>query len=242
MFICYKCGYKDLSDESKSRFCPVCRADNSIPKCSLVLFLLLLSFIFSTFISFFKDDLDSIYIILIILIGIFIPLSIFENIKRKSHIVDGFKIPNTPDDIIKRNPRVPQFKEYIYVAGMKNDEGIKKILLEVHDDSLNIYHKKLKEVLAVKYSDIVDLILQNECEFKESIGKGATFGTLFGLMGGFGVGVLMGILNSFNIKDCLVLEIQFLEDGILKSLYITENKHKLKELVLQLEDKINSKC
>ena len=84
--------------------------------------------------------------------------------------------------------------------------------------------------------------LQNECEFKDTVGKGATIGTLFGLMSGFGVGVLLGLLNSFDVKDRLILEIQFLEDGVLKSLFITENKNKLQRLTLQLEDKINSKC
>ena len=242
MFICYKCCYKDLSDGNNERYCPICGTDNTIPKCSLILFLLLLSFIIVTFASFNNDDLHSIILMLLVLIGIFIPLAIIESEKRSSKIIDGFKIPDTPNDIIKQKSRVPNFEEYIYVAGMNNDKNLKKILLEVHDDSLNIYHKKSKEIFAVKYSDIVDLNLQNECEFKDTVGKGATIGTLFGLMSGFGAGVLLGLLNSFEVKDRFILEIQFLEDGVLKSLFITENKNKLQRLTLQLEDKINSKC
>ena len=64
------------------RYCPICGTDNTIPKCSLILFLLLVSFIIVTFASFNNDDLHSIILMLLVLIGIFIPLAIIESEKR----------------------------------------------------------------------------------------------------------------------------------------------------------------
>ena len=55
MFICYKCGYKDLSDDNNGRYYLICGTDNTIPKCSLILFLLLVSFIIVTFALFNND-------------------------------------------------------------------------------------------------------------------------------------------------------------------------------------------
>ena len=86
MFICYKCGYKDLSDGNNERYCPICGTDNTIPKCSFILFLLLVSFIIVTFASFNNDDLHSIILMLLVLIGIFIPLALIESEKEVATI------------------------------------------------------------------------------------------------------------------------------------------------------------
>lgn len=44
MFLCHKCGYRDLSDKEKTS-CPICGTNIIVPKCALILFLSFVSYI-----------------------------------------------------------------------------------------------------------------------------------------------------------------------------------------------------
>ena len=142
MFICHKCGYKDLTDNKKTN-CPICGANVIVPKIVLVLFLSFVLYIVFTFLSMFNDKLNTIAVVSLIVAVVSVPFAIKEAIKRKNEIKEGFRAPDYPSEIIDGDPRIPDFKSYDYVYGIENDDGVKKILLEPYKDGLNLYYNKL---------------------------------------------------------------------------------------------------
>lgn len=238
MFICHKCGYRDFTDNNKIN-CPVCGENITIPKYELFLFLSLVGFIIFSFLSMFEYSLNIISTIFIILAIIMSPLAIMEAARRTNEIQDGFRIPNYPSEIIKGNLRVPDFKVFNYVHGIKDDEGVKKILLETYKDGLNIYYNKLQEIETINYPDIVGLELHEENDLKISTPKSIAYATLLGLTGGFGAGMIGGALGGIENKNRYVLEIQIKYNDDVSSLYITSDKSELFNLAKEIEHKVN---
>ncbi len=240
MFICHKCGYKDLTDNKKTN-CPICGANVIVPKVALVLFLSFVLYIVFTFLSMFNDKLNTIAVMSLIVAVISVPFAIKEAIKRKNEIKEGFRAPDSPDEIINGNPRVPDFKYFDYVYGLKDDEGVKKILLETYKDGLNVYYNKLREIETINYEDIVGLEIHEENELKMSTSKSVVYGALLGLMGGLGAGLIGGTIGGIENKNRHVLEIQVKHNDEINSLYITENKSQLINFAKEIEDKVNGK-
>ncbi len=238
MFLCHKCGYRDLSNKNKTS-CPICGTNIIVPKCALVLFLSFVSYIIFTFLSMFNDKLNIVAIMSLIVAVICVPFAIKEAIKRKNEIKDGFRAPDYPSEIIEGDPRVPDFKSYDYVYGITEDEGVKKIMLEPYTDGLNYYYNKLNETQRIDYSDIVGLELHEENELKMSTTKSLVYGALLGAMGGIGAGMVGGALGGIENKNRYVLEIQFKENNEEKSLYITSNKNELISLAKNIEEQAN---
>lgn len=240
MFLCHKCGYKDLSDKEKTS-CPICGANIIVPKYALILFLSFASYIIFTFLSMFNDKLNTIAIISLIIAVISAPVAIIEAIKRKNEIKDGFRAPDYPNEIINGDPRVPDFKSYDYVYGIKDDEGVRIIMLEPYKDGLNYYYNKLNETQKIDYSNIIGLELHEENELKVSTTKSVVYGALLGAMGGIGAGIVGGALGGIENKNHYVLEIQFKEYDEEKSLYITSNKNELITLAKNIEEQANNR-
>ena len=240
MFLCHKCGYKDLSDKEKTN-CPICGTNIIVPKCALILFLSFASYIIFTFLSMFNDKLNTIAIISLIIAVISAPVAIIEAIKRKNEIKDGFRAPDYPNEIINGDPRVPDFKSYDYVYGIKDGEGVRKIMLEPYKDGLNYYYNKLNETQKIDYSNIIGLELHEENELKVSTTKSFVYGALLGAMGGIGAGIVGGALGGIEDKNHYVLEIQFKEYHEEKSLYITSNKNELTALAKNIEEQANNR-
>lgn len=239
MFQCHKCGYKDLSDNEKTS-CPICGENIIVPKSALVLFLSFVGYIVFTFLSAFNSKFGIVSNISLIVAVIFIPLAIIEGINRKNEIQDGFRAPDYPSEIINGNPRVPDFESFGYVCGLQNDEGVKKILIEVYKDGLNLYHKRLQEMITVNYSDIVGLELHSDIDIKQSNAKSIFYGVTLGALGGLGAGILGATLGGVKAKDIYFLEIQVKENDVVHSLYITESQAKLTNLARNIEDAIKA--
>ena len=89
MFLCHKCGYRDLSDKEKTS-CPICGTNIIVPKCALVLFLSFVSYIVFTFLSMFNDKLNTVAILSLIVAVISVPFVIKEAIKRKMKLKKAF--------------------------------------------------------------------------------------------------------------------------------------------------------
>lgn len=240
MFQCHKCGYKDFSDKQKTS-CPICGANIIVPKSALVLFLSFVSYIVFTFLSMFSDKLNVIAIISLIIGIISIPFTIIEAINRKNEIQDGFRAPDYPNEIINRNPRVPDFESYGYVCGLQNDEGVKKIMIETYKDGLNLYHNKLPEIITVDYSDIVGIELSSDIDIKQSNAKSLFYGITLGAIGGLGAGILGAALGGVKAKDVYYLELQVKENDNIFSIYLTDDKTRLLTLAKNIEDKVNGK-
>ncbi len=240
MFICHKCGYKDLSDKEKTS-CPICGANIIVPKFALILFLSLVFFIAFTFLSIFEDKLHILSTIFIIIAGISLPFAIMEAIENSNKTQDGFKAPDYPSEVQKGSARVPNFKEYDYVFGIRDDAGIKKIMIEVYDEGLNIFYNKLQEIETINYSDITGLEIHSETELKKSTGKSIIYGAVLGALGGLGAGMLGATLGGIDAKEKYVLEIKFNEDNLEKSLYVTSSLAELEVLAYGIEDKVNGK-
>ncbi len=237
MFKCHKCGYTDLSDKEKTS-CPVCGANIIVPKAALVLFLSLAAFIFFSIASFFNDKLSFIPIISLITAIISLPFAITEAVNNSS--TDGFKAPDYPGEIQKGSARVPDFEQFGYASGLKNDENIKKIMIEVYKDGLNLYHKNLTDTITINYSDIVSIELHSDTEIKQSDLKSIVYAGIFGAAGGLGAGLLGGLLGGISAKDIYILELQIKENETIYSLYITDKKSKLINLAHKIEDKVNN--
>jgi hypothetical protein len=240
MFICHKCGYEDFSDKEKTS-CPICGANIIVPKSALVLFLSLVSFIIFTFISFFNDKLSFMYVISIIVAFISLPFAIIEAINNSKKTQDGFKAPDYPSEVKKGSARVPDFEQFGYVCGLKNDSGIKKIMIEVYKEGLNLYHKKLNEILTINYSDIVGIELHSDIEIKQSNLKSLMYAGVFSAVGGLGAGLIGGMLGGIKAKDIYFLELQFKDNGNTYSIYLSDKKSRLLNLASKIEDKVNSK-
>jgi len=240
MFICHNCGYKDYTDNKKTS-CPICGTNITIPKSALILFLSFVSYIAFTFLSMFNDKLNIVAIMSLVVAIIFIPFAIKEAIKRKNEIKDGFRSPDYPSEIIDGDPRVPDFKSFDYVYGLRDDEGVKKILLETYKDGLNFYYNKLHEIETVDYSDIVGLEIHEENELKMSATKSVVYAALLGALGGIGAGMVGGAIGGIENKNRHVLEIQIKHENEIKSLYVTSNKSELINFAKEIEDKVNGK-
>lgn len=240
MFQCHKCGYKDLSDNEKTS-CPICGTNIIVPKFALVLFLSLICFILFTFLSLFSKKLGIISNISIIVAIISLPLAIIEAIGRKNEIQDGFRAPDYPSEIINRNPRVPNFESFGYVAGLQNDNGVKKIMIETYKDGLNLYHNKLQEMITVNYSDIVGIELHSDIDIKQSNAKSLIYGITLYALGGLGAGIVGATLGGVKAEDVYYLELQIKENEDIYSLYLTDSKSRLLTLAQNIEDKVNSK-
>ena len=237
MFQCHKCGYKNLTDNKKTS-CPICGANIIVPKYALILFLSLVAFIVFTFLSMFEHSLNLLSTIFIILAVIMLPLAIINAVSRKNEVQDGFRAPDYPNEIIEGDPRVPDFKSFDYVYGIKDDEGVKKILLETYKDGLN---NKLKEIETINYPDIVGLEIHEENELRVSTTKSVVYAALLGLMGGIGAGLVGGAIGGIENKNRYVLEIQVKYNDDVNSLYITANKSALISFAKEIEDKVNGK-
>lgn len=161
MFICHKCGYKDMSETNKTN-CPVCGTNITVPKFGMILFFALVSFILSCFLSAFNNKLSFMQSLSFIFVVFALPFAIGEAYERGHEIKDGFRTPNSPNEIINGDNRVPNFKSYDYVYGITPDKGIKKIMLEPYKDGLNYFYNTLSKTEKLDYSDITELILHKE--------------------------------------------------------------------------------
>lgn len=240
MFICHKCGYEDFSDKEKTS-CPICGANIIVPKSALVLFLSLVSFIIFTFISFFNDKLSFIYVISIIVAFISLPFAVIEAVNNSKKTQDGFKAPDYPNEVKKGSARVPDFEQFGYAGGLNNDSGVKKVMIEVYQDSLNLYHKNLKEIVSTNYSDIVGIELHSDVEIKQSNLKSIMYAGFLGAVGGIGAGLLGGVLGGIKAKDIYFLELQVNENGNVHSIFLSDKKSRLTNLAYKIEDKVNGK-
>lgn len=209
MFICHKCGYKDTSEKDVT-YCPVCGTNITFPKFKVFLFLFFILLFISIFLTIFSKIFHIITKILIFLIIIFIPLAIGETIERESEHKkrEGFRTPNTPNEILKA--RIPNFKSYDYIYGLDNSEGIKEILIEAHTDGLNIFYKTLSEILTIEYTNIADVVLYHKDKFEF-------------------------VPTDNIIKYPYVMEIQIKDENLLKSIYISSYKIELDELLKNIK-------
>ena len=240
MFICHKCGYKDMSDKEKTS-CPICGANIIVPKGALILFLSLISFIVFCIISVFNDKFNFLAITSIIIAFISLPLAIIEAVENSNKTQDGFKAPDYPSEVEKGSARVPNFEKYGYVFGLRNDSGIKNIMIEVYQDGLNLYHKNLIDIITIDYADIVGIELHSDVEIKQSNVKSIIYAGILGAAGGLGAGLLGGTLGGLSAKDIYFLELQIKENDVVNSIYITDKKERLVELAYKIEDKVNDK-
>ena len=240
MFICHKCGYKDMSDKEKTS-CPICGANIIVPKAALVLFLSLVSFIIFGIISAFNDNLSFIPVISIIIAFIFLPFAVMEAVENSNKTQDGFKAPDYPSEVQNGSARVPNFEKYGYIFGLRNDSGIKNIMIEVYKDGLNLYHRNLSEIITINYADIVGIELHSDVEIKQSNVKSIIYAGILGAAGGLGAGLLGGTLGGLSAKDIYFLELQIKENDVANSIYITDTKERLVELAYKIEDKVNGK-
>jgi len=240
MFKCYKCGYTDSSDKEKTS-CPICGTNITVPKSALVLFLSLVGFIVFTLLSMFNDKFGIISNIAIVVGVISLPFAIIEAVKRSNEIKDGFRAPDYPSEIINGNPRVPDFESYGYVAGLQNDNGVKKIMIETYKDGLNLYHNKLPEIITVDYSDIVGIELHSDINIKQSNAKSLFYGVTLGALGGLGAGIVGATLGGVKAEDVYYLELQVKENDDVYSVYLTDSKPRLINLAQNIEDRVNGK-
>lgn len=238
MFICYKCGYQDLSDNEKTN-CPICGTNILFPKFLVILFLSLVFFIVFGILSVFEDKFNILSILCLVIAFVSSPFAIVEALDRQNEIQDGFLAPDYPDEIINGNPRVPDFKSFDYVYGITDDDGVKKIMLEPYKDCLNYYYNKLTETKKIYYSDIVGLELHKENDLKMSTAKGFVYGALLSVAGGIGAGMVGYALGGLECKNRFVLEIQFKEGNREKRFYITSDKNELISLAKDIERKAN---
>ena len=126
--------------------------------------------------------------------------------------------------------------EYGYVCGLQNDNGIKKIKIEVTNNGLNIYHKKFQEVLTVNYSDIVGIELHEDIDIQQSNAKSLFYGVTLGALGGLGTGLLGFLLGGVKAKDIYYMEIQIKEGENVYSLFITDKKDRLIKLAKKISE------
>ena len=238
MFKCHICGYEDLSDKEKTS-CPICGANIIVPKAALVLFLSLVSFIIFCIVSVFNDKFNFVSIISIIIAFISMPLAIMEAVDNSNKTQDGFKAPDYPSEIKKGSARVPNFEQFGYACGLQNDSGIKKIMIEVYKDGLNLYHSKLQEIITVDYSNIVGIELHSDVEIKQSNLKALVCAGVLGATGGLGAGLLGAALGGINAKDIYFLELQINDNDGTHSVFLSDKKSKLINLAYRIENMVN---
>jgi len=152
--------------ETDKTNCPVCGANVTVPKFALILFLSLVFFMTFILLSVFNDKLSFLWYLSLIVAILVFPFAIGEALERNSEIKDGFRIPNSPDEIINGDNRVPDFKYYDYIYGITPDNGIKKIMLEPYKDGLNYFYNTLSETKKIEYANITELELHKENENK----------------------------------------------------------------------------
>lgn len=131
------------------------------------------------------------------------------------------------------------FKSYGYVSGLTNDTGISKLMLEVNNDGLYIYHKRLQNVITVAYADIVSIELHSDIDIKQSTPKSLFSAAVLGSVGGIGAGLFGAIFGGIKTKDIYLLEIQIRENNEIYSLLLTDNKSKLLTLAQSIENQAN---
>lgn len=236
-FICYKCKYQHFGE---GNICPKCNTDNSFPKIGTINILVLILAIICCVMSIFIAKFSIVSIVLFLITSILAPFSLFECINRNKNSVEGFRIPETPNDIIEDKVRVPDIMTLKYEDGLNFDYGINKLIFDIAPDSLKVYKEGMEEITEIAYSNIVDIQISEDLKFKNSIGKSVISGTLGAIaFGGVGaiIGATLGGVDS-NKVHYLQFEIkrQDSENGYLQ---VSGNKNELIELYKKVYEKIN---
>ena len=238
MFICYKCGYQYYSDKDKTT-CPICGSNILVPKFALFLFLSIVVYILLCIISMFNSDFSIYAVVTVTVTFIILPLAIFEMGERYNEVQDGFRAPDYPSEVQNGCARVPVFQTFDYVGGLENDDGVKKILFEVHDNGLNYYYSGLSEIRTIDYNEIVNLEIYDENKVCMSPAKSAIYASLLASVGGMPIGILGGAIGGIESKNRSVLKIQVLHDNKINNLYLSSSKSELKRFAYDIENKVN---
>ena len=203
-----------------------------------MLFLSFVCYIIFTFLTMFSSKFGIIANVSLIIALVCIPFTIIEAVKRKNEVQDGFKAPDYPSEVQNGSARIPNFEKYGYVDGLKYDDGVKKLMVEVYKDGLNLYHKNLKEMITVDYSDIVDVELLSDTEIKQSNAKSILYGATLGALGGLGAGLLGAAFGGIKAKDIYYLELKIKENDEVHSLYLSDDKTRLLKLARDIGYKV----
>lgn len=234
-FICYKCKYKHFGEGS---ICPKCNTDNSLPKIGTINLLMLLLAVICYVLSVFISKLGVISISLFVLTAILAPFSLAECITRnKSN--DGFRTPETPNDIIENKVRVPDIVTLKYEDGLKFDKGINALIFDVTPDALKVYKEGMEEISIIDYQNIANMQILDDTQIKDSVGKSILSGTLGAVAFG-GIGAIVGAtLGGIDSKNIHYLQFEVNQDGGIGYLQVSGNKKELVELYEKVYEKIN---
>lgn len=234
-FICYKCKYQHFGE---GFICPKCNTDNSLPKIGVINFLALLFAVICYIISVFVSKFGIISISLFVLTAILAPFSLMECIVRnKSN--DGFKTPETPNDIIENKVRVPDITTLKYEDGLKFDKGINTLIFDVAPDSLKVCKEGMEEITTISYQNIANMQILDDTQIKNSVGKSILSGALGAVAFG-GVGAIVGAtLGGIDTKNIYYLQFEVNQNNEIGYLQVSGNKKELVELYEKVYEKIN---
>ncbi len=165
-----------------------------------------------------------------------LPLAVFEFIDHNNDH-DGFRPPEYVSDIVRGDLRIPKFKKYEYVG--EDNNNVKDILIEPNKDGLNIYHKNMPDKENINYDNILGYELYKKEKIEDTPIKSMLALALFGAIGGFGLGVLGGLVNSFKFKTQDIFRLQYKDKhNNTENLEISSGWGKLKSLQDEIEKNI----
>lgn len=202
-FICYKCKYQHFGE---GYICPKCSTNNSFPPIGSVNLLLIFLAVICLILSIFIKCCSNISIILFIGSVTLAPFSLIECLKRNDNNA-GFKTPDTPKDIIENKVRIPDLITFKYEDGLNFDYEIKKLIFDIAPDTLDVYKEGMDIISNIDYTNILNIQIFNDVEFKDSLGKSVIAGTIGALSFG-GVGAVLGAMfGGLKTKEIYYLQI-----------------------------------
>jgi len=237
MFVCYKCGYKHYGE--KLTHCPRCGTNITMPKFALALFLSILFFILMLICSMFKANLKICADILFVVSIVLIPFTVKEEIKRSSAIKDGFRVPDTTNEILEEKVRVPDLIKLNYIDGLTFSYDIKHILFDVTTEHIILYIDKRKDPLVMTYDEISDIEILTDTELKHSVAKGLISGALLGAALGGVAGVAGYALGGLKTKNIYALKLSVISNNDERALIVGGSKSDVEKLYRQIIDKSN---
>jgi len=229
-FICYKCGYHYYGE---GHICPRCLTNNKFPKCRLILFIFCILFIGSV------PFVKALPLLIISILGIIVslPFAIREAIKSTPKVKDGLKIPETPNEIIEEQVRVPDLIKLNYIDGLTFSYDIKNILFDVTDSKLILYIDRNKDTFEIAYDTLADLEILTDTELKYSVSKGLISGTLLGVALGGVAGVAGYALGGLQAKDVYALKFSLSTDKRERALVVGGKKSDVEKLYRKIMSK-----
>ena len=200
---CPRCGYEKLTEDLVNH-CPVCGLDIGIynidKACIFILIYGIVSFIACVFRNKLPLDLYDFIsyngLLALCLWLIVCIIMFFRALKRRGVTTDGFRTPETVEDVVEGRVKHVDYRRFKNVEGSLDKEFEQDISIAQNDDGITLYTKHPHHPFYnLKYKDIKEMSLSPKLELKLFIMilSGAILTTVIGPLWGIICGVILGI-------------------------------------------------